>query len=79
MEHPLIGSIDHLTTEELSAKINDLNRKLNVAVGTGNAHLCDQVRMALATFQNKYQEKLRAEDEQQLRNAKIDTTKIDVR
>jgi hypothetical protein len=79
MEHPLIGNIDHLSTDELSSKITDLNRKLNVATNTGNAHLCDQIRMALTTFQNKYQERLRAENEQQLRNANIDTTKIDIR
>jgi hypothetical protein len=29
-----------------------------VAAGTGNAHLCDQIRMAIETFRNKYQEKL---------------------
>jgi len=60
MEHPLIGSIEDLTIDELSAKINDLNNKLNIVTRTGNGHLCDQIRMALETYQNKYQEKLQA-------------------
>lgn len=60
MEHPLIGNIEDLTIDELSAKINDLNNKLNIVTRTGNGHLCDQIRMALETFQNKYQEKLQA-------------------
>ena len=60
MEHPLIGPIDDLTIDELSSKISDLNNKLNIVVRSGNAHLCNQIRMALETYQNKYQEKLRA-------------------
>ena len=60
MEHPLIGPIDDLTIDELSSKINDLNSKLNIVVRSGNAHLCNQIRMALETYQNKYQEKLLA-------------------
>ncbi len=35
----------------------ELSNKLNIAAGTGNAHLCDQIRMALETFRNKYQDK----------------------
>lgn len=58
MEHPLIGNIDHLTEDELSEKINDLSRKLNMAVRSGNGHMCNQLRMALESFQNKYQQKL---------------------
>lgn len=59
MEHPLIGNIDDLTLEELSARVNELSNKLNIAMNTGNGHLCNQIRMALETFRNKYQEKLR--------------------
>jgi hypothetical protein len=79
MEHPLIGSVDHLTTDELGEKVNELNRKLGIAISSGNAHLCNQLRMAIATYQTKYQEKLMAEYNQQLRDAKIDTKKIDIR
>jgi hypothetical protein len=58
MEHPLIGNIDHLTEDELSEKINDLSRKLNMAVRSGNGHMCNQLRMAIESFQSKYQQKL---------------------
>lgn len=59
MEHPLIPSLDSLTAEELLTKINELNRKLGIAYNTGNAHLCDQIRMAIESYQTKYNEKLR--------------------
>ena len=58
MEHPLIGDINDLTIDELSARVSELSNKLNIATRTGNGHLCDQIRMALETFQNKYQERL---------------------
>ena len=58
MEHPLIGNIDHLTEDELSEKINDLSRKLNMAIRSGNGHMCNQLRMAIESFQSKYQQKL---------------------
>ena len=58
MEHPLIGNIDHLTEDELSEKINELNRKLNMAVRSGNGHMCNQLRMAIESFQSKYQQRL---------------------
>ena len=59
MEHPLIGDLNHLTLEELSSKVSDLNQKLMIATRTGNAHLCNQLRMAIESYNNKYQEKLR--------------------
>lgn len=58
MEHPLIGDLSNLTMEELSAKISDLNKKLSIAMRSGNGHLCNQLRMALESHNNKYQEKL---------------------
>lgn len=60
MEHPLIGSIDGLTVDNLSSKISELHQKLVIAQNTGNGHLCNQIRMALETYQNKYQEKMQA-------------------
>jgi hypothetical protein len=59
MEHPLIGNIDDLTSEELQSKISDLHRKYSYAART-NAHLANQIRMALETYQNKYNEKQQA-------------------
>ena len=58
MEHPLIGDLNDLTLEELNTKISDLYKKLNFAVQTGNGHLCDQIRMALESYNTKYQAKL---------------------
>jgi hypothetical protein len=58
MEHPLIGPLDELTLEELGAKINELGKKLGIAAKSGNGHLCNQIRMAMENYQNKYQEKL---------------------
>jgi hypothetical protein len=59
MEHPLIGDLNHLTEDELGAKLSDLNQKLSMAMRTGNGHLCNQLRMAIASYNAKYQEKLR--------------------
>jgi hypothetical protein len=59
MEHPLVPNLDDLTAEELLEKITELNKKLAIAMRTGNAYLCNQVRMALENYQNKYTEKLR--------------------
>jgi hypothetical protein len=60
MEHPLIGDLSELTAEELSSKISDLHKKLSIAMRSGNAHLCNQLRMAIESYNNKYQEKLRS-------------------
>lgn len=59
MEHPLIGNIDDLTIEELNGKVVELNKKLSIAYRLGNHALCNQIRMAIETYQTKYQEKLR--------------------
>jgi DNA-binding PucR family transcriptional regulator len=59
MEHPLISNLDSLTVEELQEKINELNKKLGIAYRTGNAQLCNQIRMALESYQAKYQAKTR--------------------
>ena len=59
MEHPLIANLDGLTEQELLDKINELNRKLCIAYQTGNGHLCNQLSMAIESFQSKYQDKIR--------------------
>ena len=70
MEHPLIGNLDDLTADELSSKISDLYGKLNIASRSGNAHLCNQIRMALESYQNKYQALLA--EQQQKANVNFD-------
>jgi hypothetical protein len=59
MEHPLIGNLDSLTPDQLLEKINELNKKLGIAYRTGNGYLCNQLRMAIDSYQTKYQEKTR--------------------
>ena len=59
MEHPLIGSLEQFSADQLLTTITELNRKLGVAKRMGNADLCHQIRMAIESHQAKYQEKLR--------------------
>jgi hypothetical protein len=59
MEHPLIGSLEDQTPEQLLEKITELSRKLGIAYRMGNNDLCSQLRMAIESHQNKYQEKIR--------------------
>jgi hypothetical protein len=58
MEHPLIPNLDDLKIDELGAKISDLNKKLRIAQNMGNGHLCNQIRMAIESYQTKHSEKL---------------------
>ena len=78
MEHPLIGNLDDLTVEELSSKVNDLNNKLSIATRSGNGHLCNQIRMALESYQAKYREKLDANYKKQAGGRNFDN-KIDIK
>jgi len=68
MEHPLIGSLEDLTPEQLLEKITELNRKLGIAYNMGNAHLCNQIRMAIESHQTKYQEKIRKDSDNEFNN-----------
>lgn len=78
MEHPLIGSLDNLTADELSSKVNELNNKLSIATRSGNGHLCNQLRMALESYRNKYQEKLQETYKKQTGGRDFDN-KIDIK
>jgi 20S proteasome alpha/beta subunit len=60
MDHPLIGSLDEFTPDQLLEKITELNKKLGIAYSMGNNDLCNQLRMAIESHQNKYQEKIRS-------------------
>jgi len=59
MEHPLIKNLNELSNQELLDKISELNKKLAIAARSGNGHMCDQIRMALESYQNQYNEKTR--------------------
>lgn len=56
MEHPLINNVNDLTEAQLTDKINELSNKYMIAQRSGNAHLCNQISMALETYRNKRQE-----------------------
>lgn len=60
MEHPFIHDLDHLSLDELSSRIGELQKKLSIAHRIGNGYLCDQIRMALTSYQTKHSEKLAA-------------------
>ena len=59
MEHPLISNLDSLTEQELLDKVNELHKKLSIDMRTGNGYLCDQLRMAINSYQAKYQDRIR--------------------
>ena len=78
MEHPLIGNLDELTVDELGKKVSDLNQKLTIAMRSGNGHLCNQLRMAIESFQNKYQEKVQSTYRKQIEDSNFNS-KIDIK
>jgi hypothetical protein len=78
MEHPLIGNLDELTVDELGKKVTDLNQKLTMAMRSGNAHLCNQLRMAIESYQNKYQEKVQSTYRKQIEDSNFNS-KIDIK
>lgn len=63
MQHPFVNNLDELTSQELSEKINDLYNKLRIAMQSGNSHLCNQIKMAIESYETKYQERLREEND----------------
>ena len=77
MEHPLIGDVSHFNVDELQTRINELSKKLSWARRT-NAHLANQIQMALETFQNQYNIKQQAILDAATRNGKDFSDKINV-
>lgn len=65
MEHPLIGDISELTLDQLTERITELTKKIQIARTTGNGHLVHQIEMAMETYQNAY----RARVEEQTRQS----------
>jgi hypothetical protein len=78
MEHPLINDLSSLSVDELGTKISELQRKLNIATRSGNAQLCNQIRMALENYQNKYSEKMQEIYQRQMQNNNLTQGKIDI-
>lgn len=63
MEHPLIRNLNEFSTQELLEKISELHKKLAIAARSGNGHMCDQIRMALESYQSQYNEKTRKDSD----------------
>ena len=61
MEHPFLdpNEIKKMKLEEIQNKITELTKKLTIAYQSGNDYLVHQVQMALETYNNAQQEKLR--------------------
>lgn len=67
-----------MSVDDLQNRISDLNKKLAFAMRTGNAQLIAQIRMALETFNNKYQERMREIYEKQNRSGTDFSDKINI-
>ena len=78
MEHPIIGNLDDLSVDDLGKKVTDLNQKLSIAMRSGNGNLCNQIRMALESYQAKYQEKVQSTYRKQIEDSNFNT-KIDIK
>jgi len=76
MDHPLIGGLDDLSAEQISERITDLNRKLSIAMRLGNGHLCNQIRMALTSYQGR--QKYLQDQKNQTGNSNPHFDKIDI-
>jgi hypothetical protein len=63
MEHPLIHNLNDFSNQELLDKISELHKKLAIAARSGNGHMCDQIRMALESYQTQYNEKTRKDSD----------------
>jgi hypothetical protein len=75
MQHPLIPNLDHLNLEELQEKITELTKKLSIVARSGNGHLCNQIRMALESYNTAYQNKIK---QQQMDSGKNFDDKISI-
>ena len=51
MEHPFVSSLSQLSLEELQLKLTELYKKLAFASRSGNVTLCNQLRMAIESYQ----------------------------
>lgn len=60
MDHPFISKqvISTLPMETIQKKLSELYNKLSYAHRTGNSHLCSQIQMAIATYQEVYDRKI---------------------
>lgn len=55
----MIGDLSNYTIDELSEKINDLNKKMSFAARMGKYDLANQIQMALSSYRAVYNQKQR--------------------
>lgn len=67
--HPLAPDISKLSTEELSQKYNDLNKRLNQAWRYGPTAVIPQIQMMLEHYQTEISERNRKQLEEMNRKA----------
>lgn len=63
MEHPLIGKLDSLTTDQIREQIYDLTKKMNFAMRMNQTEMVNQIRMALESYNTTYQARLKADND----------------
>jgi len=59
IEHPLVGDLSNLTIDELSDKINDLNKRMAYFARTGRYDAANQVQLILNSYRAKYNQRQR--------------------
>lgn len=78
IEHPLITVDPGSTMEQLQSRIQELTKKMNTARRLGNAHLANQISMALYSYQSVYDQRLREQQQRDSRNAPDYSDRIDI-
>jgi hypothetical protein len=78
MEHPLIEVDPKLTLDELQNKINELTKKLGYAHRTNNRYLADQIRLALSSFQSRYQQRIQEQYDAAKKSGSDFSDRIDI-
>jgi hypothetical protein len=78
MEHPLIPDLSTLSLDDTMSKLNDLRSKLNIAARMGNHHVCNQIRMAIESYEARYQVLMREQLESASKQIDNLTDKIDI-
>ena len=53
MFNPLLDDFSHLKDQELDSKINDLNKKYNIALRMGNGAVANQIVMVLNSLREE--------------------------
>lgn len=59
MEHPFVGDLSHLSLEELTEKVNSLNKKLAFTTRAMNYSMANQIQMALQSYRSELNKKQR--------------------